>query len=324
MLICVPFSNLIPKRRSALFFVFIFIWLILCGDVSALDLETKANSNKKKSGKNGNKRKVTPAGLSNFQTKMFLVLFSVFILIFIMVLLVVGHFTWFADIKEKLVTEWEEEKAKIEKDKAAKQILDEMKMKNPFDGNEIDKGMTAENKYRRKESFDSGGECSRGLCVPPHHSILCPNNTAIPSLSEPINNNYYQDSSYFLNEKNDNDNDKDNDNNDPIYYRRRPSSDWMNLDTCVKVSEPIPLRHDLKHFIMSSGCLIPRAPLTPVTPDPVAISSSLLPQVNKPSPSSLNINNNLSSLASDPELGDTENNRYPSLLNFDISKLDMF
>ena len=117
-------SNLIPKRRNVLFFIFIFIWLILCGDVSAVDdLEPKENSNKKKSGKNGKKRKVTPAGVSNFQTKMFLVFFSVFMLIFIMVLLVVGHFTWFADIKEKLAAEWEEERAKVEKERATQEIL---------------------------------------------------------------------------------------------------------------------------------------------------------------------------------------------------------
>ena len=303
-------SNLIPKRRNVLFFIFIFIWLILCGDVSAVDdLEPKENSNKKKSGKNGKKRKVTPAGVSNFQTKMFLVFFSVFMLIFIMVLLVVGHFTWFADIKEKLAAEWEEERAKVEKERATQEIL--VKKKNTLDGNEIEKGMPLENKFRCKEGFDSGNECSRGLCVPPHHSILCPNNTAIPSLSEPINKNYYHDSGYFLNENESNDNV-----NDPIYYRRRPSNDWMNLESCVKISEPIPLRRDLKHFNMSTGCIIPKAPLTPVTPDPQQVNNiSALSSLK-------NINNNVSSsLASDPEL---ENIRYPSLLNFDISKLDMF
>lgn len=316
MLIRVPFSDLISKRSSALFLIYIFLWFILCGDVSALDLETKPNSNTKQSGKNVKNRKVTPAGVSNFHTKMILVFFSVFILIFVMVLLVVGHFTWFADIKQKLATEWE-----VEKNQATKkiEILDELK--NPF----VDEPAIVENKNRRKESFDSGVECRRGLCVPPHHSILCPNNTAIPSLSEPILNYYYQDSSNDSNSNNDNEIYK----NDPIYYRRRPSSDWMNLDTCVvKVSEPIPLRRDFKHFNMSTGCIIPKAPLTPVTPDPVPIYSSIQVQVqvNKSLSSSLNTIISRSSLSSDPELGEneTEMNQYPSLHNFDISKLDMF
>ena len=199
------------------------------------------------------------------QTKLAIVLVSIFTLIFVLVLLVIGHFTWFADIRKELQEEWLEELKKEEERRAAKTIINEMT--NPFVNLEDDaihvdeEGMQrrCENaaEIRRRESIDSYG-CTRGLCVPPHHSILCPNNPSIPSLNEPFP--LPSPSSFYPSE-------------DPIEYRhvsRRPS-EWMNLESCVKISEPIPLRNRMMSFstIISSPT---RRPMTPLTPDPAICS----------------------------------------------------
>ena len=219
----------------------------------------------------------SPANINNInsesidvQTKLMLVLVSIFTLIFVMVLLIIGHFTWFADIRKELEEEWQDEIRKEEERRIAKSILSEMT--NPFtnleddedeDGREAFKGEDKGNEgmyfgdnfeIRRRDSIDSVG-CTRGLCFPPHHSILCPNNTNIPSLNEPLLS-----PSAFNSQ-------------DPIEYRNyksRRSTEWMNLDSCVKVSEPIPVRGRTRGFHSDLRSL-PKRPMTPLTPDPSAI-----------------------------------------------------
>lgn len=179
-------------------------------------------------------------------------------LLFVIILLVIGHFTWFAEIRKKLEQEWEEELRAEEKKRVASSILSEMK--NPFEHDEESEIGYYNSDYRR-ESVDSAG-CTRGRCVPPHHSILCPNNPNVPNLNEPFS---------FSLSKHDNLEYED----DPIEYRKS-TADWMNLESSVRVSEPIPRRGERTdprmqfkaHSNFSTGCLVPKPPMTPITPDP--------------------------------------------------------
>lgn len=226
-----------------------------------------------------------PGGSLDFKTKMLLVICSIFMLLFVIFLLIIGHFTWFADIRKKLEQEWEEELEAEERKRVANDILNEMR--NSFEVEEAQpSGANDDGFDHRRESVDSAG-CTRGRCVPPHHSILCPNNPNIPNLNEPFSfslsknsNNLYED--------------------DPVEYRStRSSTEWMNLDSSVKVSEPVPMRarsdsrmQFKSHSNFSTGCLVPKHPLTPITPDPNDIERG--------------------TVIHSPEI------------KFDISKLDMF
>lgn len=246
------------------------------------------------------------AGVLDFQTKMLLVCFSIFMLIFVLMLLIIGHFTWFADIRHKLEEEWEQELKAEEAKRAAKAILAEMK--NPFEA-EVDKGIKESegegDAYRnRRVSVDSAG-CTRGRCVPPHHSILCPNNPNVPSLTDPI---FRRDPANPL---------------EYDYLDQRPSSmsEWMNLDSSVKISEPVPVRENIRGFptSFSTSSLIPKPPVTPMTPGPNEDSD---PE-NANSTSTSTNHNRINSV--DIELGKTKSPLPLSpQLKFDFSKLDMF
>ena len=234
-------------------------------------------------------------GSMDFQTKILLVSFSIFILVFVVILLIIGHFTWFADIRRKLEEEWAEE-LKLEREKlAAQMILAEMT--NPFEDQqtaqttilEDQNSIDDDNVYFRKDSVDSSG-CARGRCVPPHHSILCPNNPNIPSLTDPIFHSSHD---------------------DPIEYRynTRPSTtEWMNLESCVKISEPVPRRERGDyHYNQNSIFMMPRSPMTPITPEPIDQQDIELGTLTKRDSFKSSSHAILS-----PEM------------KFDLSKLDMF
>ena len=213
---------------------------------------SKPSKTRKKSSSSNNKGKEAIAGTLDFHTKMLLVSVSIFMLVLVIVLLVIGHFTWFTDIRKKLEEEWEEELKAEEEKRVAKSILSEMI--NPFE----DEEMANIGFDDRRISVDSAG-CTRGRCVPPHHSILCPNNPNVPSLNEPFPFNLSKPDRRF--------------DIDPIDYRNRPSTEWMNLETTVKISEPMPVRDRTgsRFYIgnnLSTGFLGRKPPVLPATPDP--------------------------------------------------------
>lgn len=244
-------------------------------------------------------------GALDFQTKMVLVSFSIFMLIFVVVLLVIGHFTWFADIRHKLEQEWEEELKREEENQIASSILNEMT--NPF---AIDLDNSGGTTVRRKSSIDSNG-CTRGLCVPPHHSILCPNNPNVPSLSDPLPFGI-PDEEYDRF-------------NDPVDYRSVRSRDWMNLESSVKViSEPIPMRE--QRFLstggnFSTGTLVPKPPVTPSTPGPFGDSDD---NENEEVVGNGRNGNDMESGNNNFPVFPVRSIRKPSIQQFDISKLDLF
>lgn len=215
------------------------------------------------------------------QTKLLLVFVSFFTLIFVVILLIIGHFTWFADIRKELEEEWHDELVKEDERRVAKTILSEMT--NPFENLEDDEDFGAKCggvEIRRRDSIDSNG-CTRGLCIPPHHSILCPINPNILQLNE-----------LFPSE-------------DPIDFRNnpRPSTEWMNLESCVRISEPVPMRNRMLSYSATflSSLSSPKRPMTPQTPDPTVLERDL-------------------------EVGlfsESFNLKSPMSLDFDISKLDL-
>ena len=208
---------------------------------------------------------------TEMETKLILVSASIFTIIFVLVLLIIGHFTWFADIRKELEEEWQEELRKEEEKRIAKSILSEMV--NPFTNleDEADEVEGDEATYqaaamirRRESSLDSNG-CTRGLCFPPHHSILCPNNPNIPSLNEPVPLGTAAATAPFYSE-------------DPIEFRSnnlRKSTEWMNLDSCVRVPEPVPIRDRMRSSSFYPNIPLstspPKRPMTPITPDPATM-----------------------------------------------------
>lgn len=276
---------------------------MFCNEASAIassntnPLSDPNNSNTPNTTNKKSSSSSSPSGSLDFNTKMLLVIFSIFILLFVIILLIIGHFTWFAEIRKKLEQEWEEELQEMESKRIAKTILSEMK--NPFSGNnqDLDHENNDLNDYSleyntgmRRDSLDSAG-CTLGRCVPPHHSILCPNNPNVPNLHDPfpiLESNFVDYKDY----------------EEGYGSNNRSSTEWMNLDSSVRVSGPIPMRdsrmHQYKsHCNFSTGCLIPKLPMTPITPDPNDIERG-------------NNTSNNNSIKS------------PEMSNFDISKLDMF
>lgn len=258
--------NHLKRKRNVILIIFLMFTVLGMGAVEggqAPDDQKKPKSSKKSS----NKNKDAIVGTIDFHTKMLLVTVSIFTLIFVIALLVIGHFTWFADIRKKLEEEWEEELKAEEEKRVAKNILSEMV--NPFDDEEA--GSVSGFDYRRM-SVDSVG-CARGQCVPPHHSILCPNNPNVPSLNEPFSFNSSSKTAV----------DHIRYDSDPIEYRNRPSTEWMNLDSSVKISEPLPMRDRTEsrfylgnnHFNFSTGFLGRKVPIAPATPDPDASDMEL-------------------------------------------------
>ena len=245
-----------PKiKRNAVLMIFLMMTVFGMGAVESTNNPVRTEAKNKK-------KVIASSSKIDFHTKLLLVTLSIFMLIFVVVLLVIGHFTWFADIRKKLEEEWEEELKAEEEKRVAKKILSEMI--NPFEDEETGSvGLTVDGEEdefgMRRDSVDSAG-CTRGQCVPPHHSILCRNNPNIPSLNEPFsfNKDYFSPT-------------------DPIDYRNRPSTEWMNLESSVKVSEPIPMRERKESSRMmfvgnnfSTGLLVPKPPMTPATPGPDA------------------------------------------------------
>lgn len=239
---------------------------------------------------------------TEMETKLILVSASIFTIIFVLVLLIIGHFTWFADIRKELEEEWQEELRKEEEKRIAKSILSEMV--NPFTNLEDEvEGEGDEARYqaaamirRRESSLDSNG-CTRGLCFPPHHSILCPNNPNIPSLNEPFPLGTA--TATTLTE-------------DPIEYRNnnnlRKSTEWMNLDSCVRVPEPVPIRDRMRgNSFYPAFPPPPKRPMTPITPDPATMDAD---EVRGRDPEAAKFTESLDLKAS-PQL------------NFDLSKLDL-
>lgn len=117
---------------------------------------------------------------SMFKTKVLLMFFALFVLILVTVTLVVGHFTWLAELKEKLR---EEHRAKLAEKKKKSQTgesspaTSSCSPEDPF-GN-WEKGQVDEE--AAEEVF-----CSGQLCIQPHHSILCPLNQSVPKLDEAL------------------------------------------------------------------------------------------------------------------------------------------
>jgi hypothetical protein len=95
-----------------------------------------------------------------------------------LVCLVIGHFTWFDELREKL--ELEHKLKLAEEAEQARQALRAESCPPPEDP-----FSEWENSSDSKEDF-VGTECDFDLCIAPHHSILCPNNCLIPSLNEPL------------------------------------------------------------------------------------------------------------------------------------------
>ena len=265
----IPFGLFYLKiKRSGVFLIFLMITASAFGmglvegkenptdSSKKTEKESKPSKARKKSSSSNSKGREAIAGTLDFHTKMLLVSVSIFMLILVIVLLVIGHFTWFTDIRKKLEEEWEAELKAEEEKRVAKNILSEMI--NPFEDEEM--AMTSIGFDDRRMSVDSAG-CARGQCVPPHHSILCPNNLNVPSLNEPFSFNL---SKTETNRRFD---------IDPINYRNRSSTEWMNLDTTVKISEPTPVRDRTgsRFYIgnnFSTGFLGRKPPVLPATPDP--------------------------------------------------------
>lgn len=263
----IPIPSGIKMKRNGILLISMILIGLGMGEVDATENvddkrrkgQTKPKSSKsQKKTSSTNRSKEAIAGTLDFHTKMLLVTVSIFMLIFVIALLVIGHFTWFADIRKKLEEEWEEELKAEEEKRVAKNILSEMI--NPFEDEERGD--------ERRMSVDSIG-CTRGQCVPPHHSILCPNNPNVPSLNEPF-------SFHLSSNANSNANAAKWFDTDPIEYRNRPSTtEWMNLDSSVKISGPLPRRDRTEsrfyignNFNFSTGMLGRKAPMAPATPDP--------------------------------------------------------
>ena len=280
------FDNL-KRKRNGIMMIFLMLMVFGMGVVEGGSAGGEENPpgndsnksnpkpSKKSSSKNKNKEAIN--GTIDFHTKMLLVTVSIFMLIFVIALLVIGHFTWFADIRKKLEEEWDEELKAEEEKRIAKNILNEMV--NPFEDEELG----GESVQERRISVDSVG-CARGQCVPPHHSILCPNNPNIPSLNEPFSFNSLAPS------KSDHYPCFDS---DPIEYRNRPSTEWMNLDSSVKISEPLPLRDRSESRFYLSGInsfstgvlgMGRKPPMAPATPDPDANDFELGSVLASPQP----------------------------------------
>jgi hypothetical protein len=208
-------------------------------------------------------------GILDFHTKVFLIILSSFMVIFMMILLVIGHFTWFAQMRKNLEMEWE---AELQAQMSARRRLSILsEMQNPFEG--------------RRDSIDSNGCTSRGLCIPPHHSILCPNNTSIPSLHEPFMSDSASTHHYI---------------DDPV--SRSSSSYWMNLESSV-VRQPVPVN---TFFPIKA----PRLLVTPLSPEPAHIASTIdIASISAPN---LLMNRSCGSKEKEETTG------------FDLSKLDMF
>jgi hypothetical protein len=157
-----------------------------------------------------------------FQSRMYIYFFAIFLFIFLLVTLAVGHFTWFRELQTKLEREWLEQvrreatsaaAAEIERSRsgssgaganAAVSIPNKADaVSSPEDHQAILEGIEASpviptpvSLARPSSSAVSCGEmsdtawdvpCDGALCQPPHrHSILCPRNGRVPRLNEPI------------------------------------------------------------------------------------------------------------------------------------------
>ena len=121
--------------------------------------------------------------LAVLQTRLLLIFFAFFMLIFLLVCLIIGHFTWFADLKEQLELEHKMRLAEEAAQRRESEVQVEDAQAGPVEN---------ENVFADWEDFGEVGqlpqetECDPELCIPPHHSILCPNNRTIPALNEPL------------------------------------------------------------------------------------------------------------------------------------------
>lgn len=103
--------------------------------------------------------------------------FALFVLILVTVTLVVGHFTWLAELKEKLQ---EEHRARL----AERKKKSEKVVPSPTTSSR-----SVDDPFGSWENEQEGEEevvCSGQLCIPPHHSILCPLNQTVPQLDEAL------------------------------------------------------------------------------------------------------------------------------------------
>ena len=112
--------------------------------------------------------------ITTLKTKFLIIFFAFFLLILLLVAMVVGHFTWFDELREKLKEEHHEKLA--EERRRAAQEAEFEGSGNPF----------AKWESEDAQNIQPAPECNPSWCIPPHHSVLCPNNKSIPALNEPL------------------------------------------------------------------------------------------------------------------------------------------
>ncbi len=166
--------------------LFLLLFLFLCSfTVSSSSTEPRSNSPVTRSYSPG---PLSPRSVDSQQdatsiliTRVFLLFFAFFMLVFLLVSLIIGHFTWFADLREKLEVE---HKLRLAQESA--RLREEQRVEScpPPSSNPFAEWAESSSPNSSVEFEDA--ECDPELCVPPHHSILCPNNRMIPLLNEPL------------------------------------------------------------------------------------------------------------------------------------------
>lgn len=138
-----------------------------------------------------------------YKTKFYICMFAIFAFVLLLVTVAVGHFTWLRDLRRNLEREWKEEVRLMRKKAPAKGRAPVLTAASPnrrrtrsIDASQatsdrhlgvrtpISQSRSSSVCFFTSSEWDSG--CDRNLCTDTHHSILCPMNSKIPGLSDPV------------------------------------------------------------------------------------------------------------------------------------------